>query len=208
MNLNELLANYIYKHCLEQANDNTLFYGKRPGDRYRTQYYLSRLLYDVDMRFIVAKGFMELVDRHIGHWDFQITGREWSAIPLITSLQDHVMYYKEIHLNAFMIKRQRKTYGIHNFYEGKPNNLPVLIVDDLCNSTDSFVHCHNVLKYELKLEMLPFIFAVLNKHGYKKYSDSIFYDKYLGPNYKALFLVDGDDINEARIRSTNIQSVV
>lgn len=200
MNIRHILSDYVYNHCLETSD--ILMYGKRPGDRYRFQYYLSRLLYDINMRHIIVKGFIDLVDNEIGHWDFQVAGREWSAIPLITSIQDHVMYYKDIRLNAFMIKRNRKVYGIHNYEEGRPNKLPVLLVDDLCNSTNSFIFCKTVCTNVLNLPVMPYIFAVLNKNNPKRVQpNEYFFDKYMGVNHKALFLLDGEDINEARIRS-------
>lgn len=202
MNLKENISNYIFNHCLEESPPAQFMYGKRPGDRYKYQYYLSRLLYNSNYRFLIAKEFIRLVEQEIGHWNFQIAGREWSAIPLITSLQDNLIFQREIYLNAFMIKSERKKYGIHNYHEGIANKLPVLIVDDLCNSTNSFVHCHNVCKYIIGIETLPFIFAVLNKFNPTLYEDKMDHDKYLGKSHKALYIVDGGDINEARIRNT------
>ena len=195
----EFIADFIVNHCLEKSQGQ-LMYGKRPGDRYVWQYYLSRLLYNESYRYFIGKEFIRLVEKEIGHWDFQLAGREWSAIPLLIGLQDHILYHHEHSINVFMIKRERKTYGIHTWVEGEPNHLPVLLVDDLCNSTDSFIHCSKVCKNILHLEVLPFIFAVLNKHNPKIFDD-ISYDKHLGNNHKALYVVDGEDINAARIRS-------
>lgn len=203
----EKLADYVFKHCIETAEEGHLMYGKRPGDRYLYQYYLSRLIYDVDMRHLATSMFVDLVETNIGHWNFQLTGREWSAIPLIIGIQDYIFEYKGIKLNAFMIKRQRKTYGIHNFIEGKTNDMPVLMVDDLCNSTNSFIHCKNVCK-NLGLETVPWLFAILNKNNPDVVGESVQYDKYVGETHKCLYLIDGKDIRDASIRGTTTKSNV
>lgn len=96
-----------------------------------------------------------------------------------------------------MIKRERKTYGKHNIIEGIPNEKPVLIVDDLCNSTNSFWHCYQVCVNENKMELLPFIFSVVNK--YKPSRDHLYqYDRYLGGHFKSLYILDGDQIHDKR----------
>lgn len=200
INIREQFSDYIFNHCLEEAQGQ-LMYGKRPGERYQWQYYLSRLLYDPSYRFLIGQEFMRLVENEIGHYEFQIAGREWSAVPLIVGLQNHLVYHREVFLSAFMIKRERKNYGIHNWIEGEPDNLPVLIVDDICNSTNSFFHCKQVCNKILHLETLPFIFSVLNKFNPKIMGEeAVTYDKYLGKDHKALYIIDGEDINEARIR--------
>lgn len=193
----EFIARYIVNNCIETVPPDNLMYGKLPGDRYQYQYYLSRLLYDVTMRCLICENFMSLVTANIGHWNFQLTGREWSSIPLIIALQDFC-YQHDITLNAFMIKRKRKIYGIHNYEEGSPNHLPVLIVDDLCNSTDSFRHCKMVCDGVLNLKTIPFIFAVLNKYNRQVVGEKLEYDKYLGNTHKALYIVDGEDIRNVK----------
>jgi hypothetical protein len=99
-----------------------------------------------------------------------------------------------------MIRRQRRNYGQHNWIEGKPNNLPVLLVDDLCNSTESFLHGFWVCKNVLKLDVMDYIFAVLNKHKPSQFQEAVYHDKHLIHHHphKALYIVDGDEIQHAR----------
>jgi len=190
----ERIARYIKRECIEYSPEESYFYGKLPGARYKSQFYLSRLLYNQELMKEVAEHFHQIVEKEIGHWNFQLAGREWSAIPLLMFLPQYLEHFKFISINSFMIKRDRKTYGIHNYIEGQPNNLPVLMVDDLCNSTNSFIHCKKVIQAkETGLELLPFIFAVLNKQAYEV-EDTMKYDKYLGKEYKALSVLIRDDI--------------
>ena len=91
-----------------------------------------------------------------------------------------------------MIKNERKTYGIHNYIEGNTLDLPVLIIGEMCNSTNTFLHCYNVLKYQ-KFDILPYIFAVLNKYG-SKFQNSNSEDRYLKRDFKPLTILNRDDL--------------
>jgi len=192
------ISYFIKKNCIEYSKKDEFFLGKLPGARYKSQFYLSKLLYNTDMLEMIGEEFVRIVKDEIGHWDFQIAGREWSSIPLLTCLPLHVKYAAFERINSFMIRSEKKTYGIHNWVEGSYNGLPVLIVDDLCNSTNSFIHCHNVITKELKLETLPCIFAVLNKYRYNHFDEEEheYYDRYLGRSHKALSILTRDDLDD------------
>lgn len=188
------IIDFIKKNCIKKPKKDEYFFGKLPGARYKGQFYLASLLYDAEMQLAITEEFIKIIDTNIGNWNFQITGREWSSIPLLIFLPIQVQIIAKHNLNSFMIKRERKTYGIHNYIEGKPNKLPVLIVDDLFNSTDSFYHSSKVLKSkEVNLEILPYIFAILNKYSYDE-KNAEYFDKYLGREYKGLSILTRDDL--------------
>lgn len=192
------IARFIKRECIYYPSDDEYFFGKLPGARYSRQYYLSNLLYNQECLNWVVEEFKHIVETEIGHWQFQITGREWSAIPLLIGIPAYLKPFG-IHLNSFMIRSSRKTYGRHNIFEGVPNKLPVLIVDDLCNSTDSFTFCNRMCRsQELNLDVLPFIFAVLNKYRYEHFKEETpeLFDRYLGRDFKALSIVNGDDVEK------------
>jgi len=194
----QYFADYIVEHCLLKP-ERDYFFGKLPGTRYASQYYLANALYNQDFLARVAEGFYQLVEERVGHFNFQLTGRAWSAIPLLVALPAYLRL-RGINVPAFMIKRERKTYGIHNFVEGQiDRSRPVLIVDDLCNSTNSFIHCRDVCLKEENLVLLPYIFAVLNKYLPSRDGD-ISYDRHLREDYKTLYLCHGDDIRAAKER--------
>lgn len=191
----KLIAKYIVDNCMYLPGQ--LMFGKLPGTRYSSQYYLANALYNTQFMHMVANQFYEIIKESIGNFDFQLAGREWTSIPLLTSLPMYMSLEHQINLNSFMIRKERKLYGRHNYIEGIPNSLPVLMVDDLCNSQDGFWHCHKVLIAE-NIETLPYIFAVLNKYTKNISPKALLNDRYLGEKYKILSIVTGDDINDAR----------
>lgn len=186
----EWLARYIVDNCLVETGNSEPLFGKLPGSRYKSQFYLTALLYDQAALETVGNSFRHLVESEIGHWDFQLAGREWSACPLLVFLPAYMRRHG-IELNAFVVRRERKTYGMHNYIEGKPNKSQCLLVDDLCNSTDSFRHSSLVCANEQGLKMLPYIFAVLNR-GYVET------DKYLSYSHRALSCCMRSDIDKVR----------
>jgi len=186
----QYISKIISEECIEYADG--YFFGKLPGTRYSSQYYLSRALYNIDFLNCVAEEFYKIIEKEVGHFEFQIAGQEFSSIPLLISLPIILEKKYGIKLNSFMIKNERKSYGIHNFIEGCTVDLPVLIVGEMCNSTNTFLHCHNVLKYH-KYDMLPYIFAVLNKYG-SKFSSGKLEDRYLKKDFKPLTILNRDDL--------------
>jgi orotate phosphoribosyltransferase len=185
------ITEFIAESCILQPYAKSFVLGKLPGSRYEYQYNLSPLLYNTEGMQEIYYRFNDLVRTEINHWDFQLAGREPSSIPLLSALP--MLARKDDHfINSFMIRKQRKSYGFHNYIEGMPNDLPVLIVDDLVNSTDSFRFCRDVIENTTTMKTLPFIFSVLNKEG-----RDVVHDKYLGPSHKIISVLNKDDINAA-----------
>lgn len=187
----EYIAKYISCNCIKKGDP--YFFGKLPGTRYSVQYYIANGLYNIEFNKKVSNEFYRIISKEIGHFNFQIAGREWSSIPLLSFLPMYMNLKYNININSFMIKKERKTYGTHNFIEGIPNNLPVLLVDDLCNSTNSFKFCYDIIKNE-GLNVLPFIFAILNKYYKNTSENAMSEDRYLKNKIKPLTILTGDDV--------------
>jgi hypothetical protein len=165
--------------------------GKLPGTRYRSQFYMSNCLYDVRILEKIAEAFLYLT-RDEG--EFQIAGRDWSSIPLLTGIP-LVAKKQDILINSFLIRSERRTYGKHNYIEGMvAQDLPVMIVDAICNSTNAFLHCENVLAGE-GIETHPKHFAVLNKYSKRK-STSYYNDRY--SDKPCIWIVDRDEIFDVK----------
>ena len=192
----EFIASYIGVNCLEYPEEP--YFGKLPGTRYSSQYYLSKALYNSDFLLRVSREFERLILQEIKHFNFQLSGREWSSIPLLVSIPLHLKS-RGHDVNSFLIRKERKKYGKHNIIEGNVNDLPVLMVDDLCNSSDSFRHQYKILKYE-GLKPLPYLFAVLNKYKKMTTAKAFVEDRYC-PFAKPITIVNGDDIDNV-IRRT------
>lgn len=75
-------------------------------------------------------------DRHESFGSFQIGAIETAAIPLLTALS---LRAPRSHgkLNSFIIRKERKTYGLGNAIEGEVTQEPIVLVDDILNSGKS-----------------------------------------------------------------------
>jgi orotate phosphoribosyltransferase len=197
-NSKQLLINYLNKYCVKKSPPDNQLFGIAPGDRYSWHMYLGNALYNSKVLEVITYMFLQEVHEKIGHYNFQLAGREWSACPLLAGLPLATRMITDVDLSSFMIKRERKGYGMRQFTEGVPQkNLPVLIIDDAFNATDSFVHCRRVCTEELGLEILPFIFAPFNK---QKTGDgkSKEYDHLLGRNYRGMWCVTLEEVQNAQ----------
>lgn len=96
----------------------------------------------IDLRRVfLQRGVLEQIalafwERHQDQKPFQIAGMETAAIPLLTAL---VIYAPQQHsgLNAFIIRKERKSTGSGNAIEGEITEQPILLVDDVVNSGTS-----------------------------------------------------------------------
>ncbi|NBV54470.1 MAG: quinonprotein alcohol dehydrogenase [Proteobacteria bacterium] len=71
---------------------------------------------------------------------FQVGGMEVAAIPLVCAIQSKARELG-IPLNAFLIRKERKTYSRMRAIEGEITNEPIVLVDDAINSGGSFEKC-------------------------------------------------------------------
>lgn len=193
----EYIATYIAQNCLVKADPT--FFGKLPGTRYDSQFYMARALYNKEFMAAAADEFYKIIKENVGDFDFQLAGRDWSSIPILTAFPILLEKYN-IQINSFLIRSKIKTYGLHNYIEGIPNNKPVLVVDDVCNSSNSFQYCHKVLEFEKRIT-IPFIFAIVNKYRKDTTPNAMMVDRCLGNNIKPLSIVTGDDIDNAYNRT-------
>lgn len=79
-----------------------------------------------------------------GSKPFQICGMETAAIPLLTAL---VLCSPPDRgaVNAFVIRKERKTTGLGRSVEGHVSDLPIVLVDDILNSSASAEKARAVL---------------------------------------------------------------
>lgn len=160
----EWLIDYIDKNCIVRIQPGKpQMLGKAPGTSYNWQFYLRRGLFNPDFNEMVAHLFLDLVQEKIGHFDFQIAGLETASTPLLVSIPIVARSFG-IKLNAFSVRKNRKEYGIHNWIEGiVEKDKPVLLLDDLCNSSNSMQKAMYTIHGDQKLEFLKFAFAIVNK---------------------------------------------
>jgi orotate phosphoribosyltransferase len=87
---------------------------------------------------------------------FQVGGMEVAAIPLLTAISIRGAQ-RGTAVNAFIVRKERKTYGAGNLIEGTLTDAPIVIVDDILNSGNSLDKVRVVLEHEKKAIALVFV---------------------------------------------------
>jgi outer membrane protein assembly factor BamB/orotate phosphoribosyltransferase len=81
----------------------------------------------------IARQFWE---KFVPDGPVQIGGMEVAAIPLLTAILQ-AGHERGHELNGFMVRKERKTYGMQQQIEGELTDRPIIFVDDSMNSGDS-----------------------------------------------------------------------
>lgn len=157
----------------------------KSGGYYIWQFYLRRGLFNSKFLNCIGCLFWDIYSDQYSNKPFQIAGLETGSTPLIVGLSMTAPLFN-INLNAFSIRQNRKTYGLLNRMEGLPDpNLPVLLVDDLCNSKDTLYEAKKHIEWE-KLNLYDSAFTIINKNI--NVTDSDKYDKYIGKDLPVVSL--------------------
>jgi len=118
------------------------------------------------------------------HLDFQITGLETAATPMVAGIP-LISRVFGLDINGFIVRKERKTYGLLNDTEGLIlENKPVVMLDDLCNSSESLAKCYNILTSKSNLQVLPYAFTIVNKsnkgiHSEERLNTDMFLPHYI-----------------------------
>lgn len=122
--------------------------------------------------------------------NFQITGLETAATPMLAGIPLTALVYAT-ELNAFVVRQNRKDYGLKNMVEGVPNEKIAVIIDDLCNSGKAMGDCY----WKLVAEGIPVAnkaFAIVNK---AKSAQDIWLPE--GIEVISIFTLDDFDLGES-----------
>jgi orotate phosphoribosyltransferase len=151
-------------------------------------FYLRNGLFDHKFASAISQLFVHKVTETLGHFDFQIAGLETGSTPMLGRVYN-------LDINAFSVRKEQKKYGLLNWIEGRPNDKPVMIIDDLCNSSMSMKQCYDICKQE-NLEVLDHAFCLVNKVNKGTHTQlRTQSDMYLPPDIKMIYLFDLDDFN-------------
>lgn len=168
--------------------------GKVPGTVYTWQFYLRNGLFKYDFLSAVSQMFIYKIQKEIGHFEFQLAGLESASTPMLAGipLVSAAMGYD---INAFSVRKERKEYGLQNWIEGVPNEKPVMLVDDLCNSQVSMRKAYDIIDAH-HLKIFDHAFCIVNKVNKDELSkEKERTDKHLPKNIKMIYLFDLDDFN-------------
>ncbi len=92
---------------------------------------------------------------------FQLACLEMTGIPLMAGIQ-HTAFAEGTVLNGLIIRKERKGSGRMRAIEGEPNGLPVIFVDDILNSAETFVQGMEVLRFNGL--QVPLFWALVDFH--------------------------------------------
>lgn len=110
-------------------------------------------------------------ERHGHLYPFQIGGLETAAIPLVAAIVSYSQRQGQP-VTGFYIRKSRKKTGLLNMIEGKLQNQPIILVDDLINSGSTFKHQLTVLKDvplpQARVAVIAPILQFRDSHYYKE----------------------------------------
>jgi orotate phosphoribosyltransferase len=182
---------YIDTKCIVR---DTKMPGKQQGSEYTWMFYLRRGLFNQEFLINVGRMFIYHMERIDPKFNFQITGLETAATPMLASIPI-VAKAMEVDINAFVVRKTRKEYGLLNIIEGLPNDKLAVMVDDLCNSSRSMAQCLKVLHAE-NIPVANVAFAIVNKSNKEVHDkDRLNGDMYLPKNLTVISLFDLDDFD-------------
>ena len=189
----EYCKNFIDKLCIWRSKHGERLPAKNPYHAYTWMFYLRRGLFDKDFLESIAEMFIYKVEREIGHFNFQLAGMETAATPMITGIPLVCRNYG-IEIESFSIRKEAKEYGLRNWIEGIPNmDLPVMLVDDLCNSQNSLLKAYHIIERH-NLSALGTSFTIVNKGNkiddYKMSGDKHFKRVNVPMNFISLYTLD------------------
>lgn len=189
LKLHEWVFHYINDKCIVR---NTKMPGKAPGSTYTWMFYLRNGLFNHQFLINVSQMFLYHMERVEPNFNFQLTGLETAATPLLAAIP-MVASTMGADINAFVVRKTRKEYGLKNIIEGVPNNKLAVIIDDLCNSSMSMAQCLKVLRAE-GIPVGNVAFSIVNKSNKEVHDEArLKSDMYLPPDINVISLFTLDD---------------
>jgi orotate phosphoribosyltransferase len=156
------VKNLEKREYLRSEIDHTGIYRVRPGGRmipakapnlgYMWQFYLRNCLFNPRFTLLAA----ELLVHGLPDKDVQIAACEDAGVPLglaMAAILGEPM---------ISVKKERKSYGLLNFTEGRVTGKPLLLVDDLAGSQRTLMNAIGVLK-AFNLPIADQYVALVNK---------------------------------------------
>ena len=189
--LHEWVFHYINNKCIVR---DTEMPGKMPGSKYTWMFYLRNGLFNHQFLINISQLFIYHMERIDPKFNFQLTGLETAATPLLAAIP-MVASVMGIDINAFVVRKSRKEYGLLNIVEGIPNNKLAVIIDDLCNSSRSMAQCLHSLQLE-NIAVANVAFTIVNKSNKEAHDEvRLQTDMYLPPEIKVVSLFTLDDFD-------------
>ncbi len=118
------------------------------------QVFMRRLTHNIDMMDIVGDiMYEEFMKPYADHYHygtpFQMVGLETGSLSIITHLQWTLKISAVLDVNAFTVRKERKSYGLFNYVEGIPTKDKIVLIDDFVNTGNALRFLNHVIKTEL-----------------------------------------------------------
>lgn len=122
------LRDLIRRHCIVRAEQQLILSPKAQAQAWMID--ARRLALDPVALPLIADLFWQ---RFESHWPFQLGGLEVGAIPLVAAVQMEGSR-RGLPINAFLVRKERKRSGLGNLLEGKLDDTPIIVIDDILHS--------------------------------------------------------------------------
>lgn len=191
--MHEWVKKYIDNLCIYRVpKGQPPLLGKAPNTWYTWQFYLRRGLFNQEFLYQTSKMFLHKCEKEFGCLEFQICGMESASTPLLAGIPLVAREYG-LDINAFSVRKNKKEYGLMNWFEGRISDKPILMVDDICNSTNSLGKTLEILLRNNLFNVLDRAFVIVNKVKGKHKSNRN--DHALPKEIEMLYLYSLDDFN-------------
>lgn len=134
---------HIKNHAIARKENGHVIIGSN-GQKQNWLMDLRSTLMDVAALDAICDMFW---DRFQDKLPFQFGGMEVAAIPFVVGLMMKASQ-RGLKTNGFIIRKERKNTGLAKSIEGKLNDDPIILIDDLINSGESLEKARAVLQQE------------------------------------------------------------
>lgn len=143
--------------------------GPGPGQTFTWLFFMRRITQHPARLKVASELLLDRVLAELWHgepWDdpriapFQFAGLETAANPLMIGLARAALD-RNIVINTFSVRKERKASGLFHLIDGAPNDLPVALVDDTVGSGRSVARCADTIVHELKIRVISKVFAIV-----------------------------------------------
>jgi hypothetical protein len=161
----EWCREYIDRECIYRADEENLpIPARAPGGTYVWQVYLRRATFHPVFARKVGFMFWDHFKPVFEQQPFQICACAPSGPPIAIAVQQEARRLG-IEVNLFIARREPKSFGIDNWFDGAANDLPVLLLDDVAASAEFLRNASARVQQKLGLPLHRNYFTLTNKVG-------------------------------------------
>lgn len=195
------LRQYIDQHCVFRCDPSVYYHPDRPpgvinskipGDSSTYCFMLQRLLHNGQMLKYAASWIADDLAQRINEnklpHSFQLCGLQSGSIALIAAIQMQLAQYK-VQTNSFVVRKQRKPYGLGNLIDGMVTADPFILIDDLINQGGSIASAAAAAINEGKVQPIGLAYSLVNMQSARRFV------RYKDTTIEVVGIIDSSQIN-------------